>query len=246
MFRIRLAAVLVSLPSVIAAQVPAPLSGAIDRIFASREFLARERFGPAVWIENGAAYTTVERAASGPGADIVRYDTRTGARSVLVPAARLTPAGTSTPLDIEDYQLSGDQSLLLVFTNSERVWRQNTRGDFWLFDLRTGSLRQLGGPEAPASSLMYAKLSPTGDRVAYVRQGDLYVEGVGDRTITRLTATGDSLHVNGMSDWVYEEEFGVRDGFRWSPDGKRIAYWNFDMTGVGTFRLINDTDSLYP
>jgi dipeptidyl-peptidase-4 len=49
-----------------------------------------------------------------------------------------------------------------------------------------------------------------------------------------------------MSDWVYEEEFGLRDGFRWSPDGARIAYWNFDMAGVRTFDLINNTDSLYP
>ena len=93
---------------------------------------------------------------------------------------------------------------------------------------------------------MYAKFSPQGDRVAYVRQGDLYVERIADGKITRLTTGADSLHVNGMSDWVYEEEFDLRDGFRWSPDGKRIAYWHFDMTGVRTFLLINDTDSLYP
>ncbi len=93
---------------------------------------------------------------------------------------------------------------------------------------------------------MYAKFSPQGDRVAYVRQGDLYVQSLADLSITRLTTGADSLHVNGMSDWVYEEEFSLRDGFRWSPDGERIAYWHFDMTGVGTFLMINDTDSTYP
>jgi dipeptidyl-peptidase-4 len=93
---------------------------------------------------------------------------------------------------------------------------------------------------------MYAKFSPSGDRVAFVRRGDLYVERLSDDSITRLTADADSLHVNGMTDWVYEEEFDLRDGFRWSPDGTKIAYWHFDMTGVRTFTLINDTDSLYP
>jgi dipeptidyl-peptidase-4 len=93
---------------------------------------------------------------------------------------------------------------------------------------------------------MYAKFSPSGDRVAFVRRGDLYVERLSDDSITRLTTDADSLHVNGMTDWVYEEEFDLRDGFRWSPDGTKIAYWHFDMTGVRTFTLINDTDSLYP
>ena len=94
--------------------------------------------------------------------------------------------------------------------------------------------------------MMYAKFSPQGDRVAFVRYGDIYVERLADGAITRLTTGADSLHVNGMSDWVYEEEFGVRDGFRWSPDGTRIAYWHFDMTGVRTFLMINNTDSTYP
>ncbi|TFG42753.1 MAG: S9 family peptidase, partial [Gemmatimonadales bacterium] len=135
---------------------------------------------------------------------------------------------------------------LMIFTNTEKVWRQNTRGDYWVLDRSSGALRQLGGKGAPASTMMYAKFSPQGDRVAFVRKGDIYVERLSDGAITRLTTGADSLHVNGMSDWVYEEEFGVRDGFRWSPDGTKIAYYHFDMTGVGTFLMINDTDSLYP
>ena len=90
---------------------------------------------------------------------------------------------------------------------------------------------------------MYAKFSPQGDRVAYVSKGDIYVQRLDDQSITRLTTGADSLHVNGMSDWVYEEEFGLRDGFRWSPDGEKIAFWHFDMTGVGTFLMLNNTDS---
>ena len=223
-----------------------PDTAMMRRIFGSAEF-APQRFGPARWIENGAAYTTVEKSETAPDAmEIVRYETATGTRSVYVPARQLVPAGAGEPLEIDDYGWSPDASKMLLFTKSERVWRQNTRGDYWVLDRSSGNLRKLGGADAPPSSLMYAKFAPTGDRVAYVRGGNIYVESLADGRITALTSGADSLHVNGMSDWVYEEEFDLRDGFRWSPDGARIAYWNFDMTEVGTFKLINDTDSLYP
>jgi dipeptidyl-peptidase-4 len=240
-----LAAVLAVGATQLRGQVPAAATEMLRRLYASRDF-ASERFGPARWVEQGAAYTTVEPSEAVSGAsDIVRYETATGARSVYISARRLIPAGDSVALDIDDYGWSADGSQLLLFTNSRRVWRQNTRGDYWVLDRRSWKIQKLGG-EAPASSLMYAKFSPQGDRVAYVTRGDLYVERIGDGKITRLTSGADSLHVNGMSDWVYEEEFDLRDGVRWSPDGTKIAYWHFDMTGVRTFTLINNTDSLYP
>lgn len=201
-------------------------------------------FGPARWMADGAAYTTVEAAANG-GSDLVRYDAVTGARSVLVASARLVPPGTTAPIAIRDYAWSDDGARLLVFTNTVRVWRLPTRGDYWVLDLASGRLRQLGA-SAPASSLMFAKFSPDGARVAYVRSNDLYVERLDTGAVTRLTTTGSETTINGTSDWVYEEELGVRDGFRWSPDGQRIAYWQFDTTGVGRFSLINNTDTLYP
>ena len=250
MFVVALAGGLATAPSPapIMGQVPAAAADMLQRLFASREFAA-ERFGPARWIAGGTAYTPLEPAPGNGGTDIVRYETATGARSVAVAARQLVPSGESEPLDIDDYAWSSDGTKLLIFTNTQRVWRQNTRGDYWVLDRGDrggrGTLKKLGG-DAPPSSLMYAKFSPTGDRVAYVRQGDVYVERLADGRVTRLTSGADSLHVNGMTDWVYEEEFDLRDGFRWSPDGARIAYWHFDMTGVGRFLLTNDTDSLYP
>jgi len=227
------------------AQAQGPTADMLRRLFATRDF-AGQFFGPARWTSGGAAYTTVEPSAVVPGAsDLVRYEAATGTRSILVSARQLIPAGATAPLDIDDYDWGPGDTLLLVFTNTRRVWRRNTRGDYWVLNTKSGALKQLGarGPEA---SLMYAKFSPSGDRVAFVRRGDLYVERLSDDSITRLTTDADSLHVNGMTDWVYEEEFDLRDGFRWSPDGTKIAYWHFDMTGVRTFTLINDTDSLYP
>jgi dipeptidyl-peptidase-4 len=235
-----------SVPSALSAQqLPADVDSTLHLIYASREF-AGERFGPARWIENGKAYTTVERSGDVEGgSDIVRYETASGKRSILVSARSLVPRGDSAALDFDDYSWSPDNAKLMLFTNTQKVWRSNTRGDYWVLDRKGGTLTKLGGSAEP-STLMYAKFSPQGDRVAYVMKGDIYVENLADQKITRLTTGADSLHVNGMSDWVYEEEFGLRDGFRWSPDGTRIAFFHFDMTGVGTFLLINDTDSLYP
>jgi dipeptidyl-peptidase 4 len=244
----------VLLASACAAAVVAPgrapaqdstLVQSIRRIFASRDFTS-ERFGPARWLGGGGAYTTLERSAEVEGArDIVRYQAGTGSREVLVSARRLVPPGSSTALAVDDYAWSADGARLLVFTNTRKVWRDNTRGDYWVLDLGSGALRKLGGPDAPESSLMFAKFSPSGDRVAYARGGDLYVERLADGRITRLTSNGSRTLVNGTTDWVYEEEFLLRDAFRWSPDGRKIAYWQFDMTGVRDFLLINNTDSLY-
>jgi dipeptidyl-peptidase-4 len=223
----------------------AVLNEQIRRLFDTSEY-AVPRFGPARWFADGTAYTTVERAAQGADVwDIVRYDAATGARSILVAGTRLTPPGRTSPLEINDYAWSADGRQLLLFTNTRRVWRQNTRGDYWVLDIARGTLRQVG-KDAPESSLMFAKFSPDASRVAYVRGNNIYVERLEDGRVTPLTRDGSETTINGTSDWVYEEELGVRDGFRWSPDGKRIAYWQFDSTGVEVFTLINNTDTLYP
>jgi dipeptidyl-peptidase 4 len=216
----------------------------VDRIFASGEFASRG-FGPARWVEGGDAYTTLEKSAEKAGGkDIVRYETRSGERSILVASGRLIPPGGDAPLKLENYEWSTDRRKLLIFTNSKRVWRQNTRGDYWVLDLRGGNLKKLGGDE-PSSTLMFAKFSPDGDRVAYVRANNIFVEDLGSHRITQLTHDGTKTLINGTFDWVYEEEFSLRDGFRWSPDGSKIAYWQLDASGVRDFYLLNNTDSLY-
>jgi len=213
----------------------------LERIYAKGEFKARS-FGPVRWLADGKAYTTVE---SGQGGNkLVRYEAASGARTVLVSSEQLTPPGGHA-LALEDYAWSGDETRLLVFTNSQRVWRQNTRGDYWVLELASGKLAKLGG-DAPESSLMFAKFSPDGTRVGYVCERDLWVETLADGTRTRLTSDGSPTIVSGTSDWVYEEELEVRDAWRWSPDGARIAFWRFDQSGLGEFTLVNDTDTLYP
>lgn len=217
----------------------------VRRIYGTADFRP-ESFGPARWLAGGTAYTTLERSREIPsGTDLVRYDCETGERTILVPAARLVPTGDTLPLTVENYRWSDDEQQVLIFTNSRPVWRQNTRGDYWSLTLNGGKLRKLGGPKAEPSTLMFAKFSPDGRRVAYVRQHNLYVEQLATGRITQLTRDGSVTKINGTFDWVYEEELDLRDGWRWSPDGRSIAFWQLNADSVRNFTLINNTDSLY-
>lgn len=150
-----------------------------------------------------------------------------------------------------------DGTFALDFTNTRRVWRYNTRGDYYLVNLKTGERRKLG-QGLPESSLMFAKFSPDGQKVAYVSQNNIYLEHVSGGQREQLTFDGvvggvdqngvlqRSSIINGTFDWVYEEEFDCRDGFRWSGDSKYIAYWQSDTQGTGWFDIINNVDSIYP
>ncbi len=214
------------------------------KAFLQHEFQPKS-FGPARWLNEGEAYATLEPSSSLSGAsELARYDTATGKREVLIAASDLIPTGSKDPIHIENYDWSGDMSRVLIYTNSRKVWRANTRGDYWVFDRRGKSLRKLGGDASP-STLMFAKFSPDGSRVAYVRANNIYVESAQTGETIQLTHDGSETIINGTTDWVYEEEFFLRDAFRWSPDGKRIAYWQFNTSGVRKFGLLYNVGAPY-
>ncbi len=216
----------------------------VNRIFNSNDF-SGERFGPARFIEEGKYYTTLESSKEAPGGrDIVKYETETGKREILVFAKLLIPEGETKPLSISNYIWSPKNDMLMIFTNTVRVWRQNTKGDYYVLNLKTEKLHKLGGAAKP-STLMFAKFSPDENNVAYVREHNIYSENLSDGKITQLTFDGSTTIINGTFDWVYEEELDLRDGFRWSPDSKKIAYWQLDASGIGVFYMINNTDSVY-
>jgi dipeptidyl-peptidase-4 len=139
---------------------------------------------------------------------------------------------------------SADKTKFLLFTNTKRVWRARTRGDYWYYDLAAKKGHQLG-KGLPDASLMFAKISPDGTRAAYVSKHNIYLEDLSSGKITPLTTDGTDKIINGTFDWAYEEELACRDGFRWSPDSKHIAFWRIDATGIRFFDMIDNTDSLY-
>ncbi len=214
----------------------------IDRIYNSGEF-RQEWMGPTQWLSKGDYYTKIERSAD--GYDLVAYQSSNQDRKVLVNSKELTPKGWNTPIRIASYSWSDDEKHLLLFTNTKRVWRTNTKGDYWRFDRNMLSLKQVGA-DRPESSLMFAKFSPDNSQIAYVSEFNIYVEDFETGETTALTEDGNGTIINGTFDWVYEEEFSCQDGFRWSPDGKYIAFWQLDASTIRDFYMINTTDSIYP
>jgi len=205
---------------------------------------ASKGFGPVRWMKDNKGYSTLEPNASLKGNDIVRYEADGVSKTILVNASQLIPNGTNNPLVISDYVWSPDNTKILIFTNTRKVWRQNSRGDYWVLNLSNGQLKQLGAKFEP-TTLMFAKFSPDSKKVAYVSKLNIYAEDLATNNITTITKDGGNNIINGTFDWVYEEELSCRDGFRWSPDSKQIAYWQSDTKGVGTFYMINNIDSNY-
>lgn len=207
--------------------------------------LTTKSVGAMNWLKDGERYSRLETNAETGGTDVVAYRAKDNAREVIIPSSMLVDKTTGKPIAVRSISWSADNKKVLIYNNTRRVWRYDTRGDYWMLNLETGALRQLG-KERPEATLMFAKFSPDGTRVAYVSENNIYVEDVESGQVTQLTNDGSTRIVNGTFDWVYEEEFACRDGFRWSPDGKYIAYWQSDTEGTGVFDIINNVDSLYP
>ena len=96
------------------------------------------------WMEDHIHYSTLENNREKDCSEIIRYNVRSGEREVLVDAEKLVPTNSNDPIQVSDYQWSNDDSLILLFTNTQRVWRHHTRGDYWVLDMNSGKLVQLG------------------------------------------------------------------------------------------------------
>lgn len=189
------------------------------------------------WAPDGLSYSYLKNG------QVVKVDPRTESETTLITKEQLTPSGAGTPLVPQSYDFYGNQRVL-IFTNTARVWRYKTRGDYWVLNLANQELRQLG-KGLPAQSLMFAKFSPDGKQVAYVSEHNLFTEDLATGMVRKLTTDGSRKLINGTFDWVYEEEFNCRDGFRWSPDSRSIAFWQVDATKIRDFYMVNNTDSVY-
>ena len=190
------------------------------------------------WTPDGNAFYQIS------GGEIVQTDARTNAKTTLVTKAQLTPTGTGQPLVVQAFDYFPESRTALIYTKARKVWRYATRGDYWVLNAASGALTQLG-KGLPESSLMFAKLSPNGSQAAYVSARNLYVENLKTGQRRALTTDGTDRLINGTFDWVYEEELDCRDGFRWSPDGKRIAFWQVDARKIRNYFMLNQTDSTY-
>ncbi len=190
------------------------------------------------WSADGNRFYVTDEGA------IMEFSLTDRSRNVLVKPQNLTPPGKKQALGIKNFFFSADYKKILIYTNAKKVWRYETRGDYWVYNISDSSLRQLG-KSLPPSSLMFAKFSPDGRKVAYVSRYNIYVEDLSTNRIKPLTRNGSRKMINGTFDWVYEEEFNCRDGFRWSPDSKSIAFWQIADSNTRDYYMLNTTDSVY-
>lgn len=208
-----------------------------------------EKEAQTAWRPEGASCLILEKSETiEDGKDLFDWNPETDKKTLILSADKFIPKGSDKPLKLEkqgNLTWSPDEKKLLIYTNTKKVWRINSRGDYWILDLETDALQQLG-TKFEEATLMFAKFSPDSKRVAYVQDRDIYVEDLKNSRVKKLTSRKKESIINGTSDWVYEEEFRLRDGFDWSPDGKSIAYVQFDTEGVGTFHLTNYLAGKYP
>lgn len=190
------------------------------------------------WTADGSSYYLVEKG------EIVKIDLPSQNKTVFISKDRLKTAEGKT-IAPRSFQLSPDGSMALIYTNAQRVWRYPTRGDYWLLNLSSGALKQMGKGR-PEATLQFAKFSPDSKKIAYVSERNVYAEDIASGEIKKLTSdNGTKKLINGTFDWVYEEEFFCRDGFRWGPDSKSIAYWQIDANQIRDYYMLNTTDSVY-
>lgn len=213
----------------------------LEAIHASSEF-SPAGFQGGRWAESGPVVTYVEQTET--GTDLMSYNLETDAREVLIDGTDLFAPDTGERIAIEDYAYGPDGRRVLLYTDSERVWRLNTKGFYYVLDTATGEVTPLS--DRSAGFQMFAKLSPDGRHAAFVRERNLFLVDLETGAETALTTSGgEGTIINGTSDWVYEEEFGLRDGWRFSPDGRHIAFVQLDETDVRDFAM-TDLRGQYP
>ncbi|KIC90261.1 DPP IV N-terminal domain-containing protein [Flavihumibacter sp. ZG627] len=189
------------------------------------------------WSDDGNGYYQIEEG------NLVLYQLPGMDKSVVIDKVHLKDG--DKPLKIQSYQHSYDKASILIFTNSVKVWRYETKGDYFIYSIASRQLQKIGS-DFPPSSLMFAEFSPDGKKVAYVHANNIYAEEIATKKVEQLTSDGTRKLINGTFDWAYEEEFFCRDGFRWSPDSRAIAFWQIDARGTKDYLMVNNTDSIYP
>ena len=202
------------------------------------QLVAAQNRGKINWTADGNSYTKIKDG------NIVQVDPVTEEETVVIEKSKLIDPETNKILVPQSYEFNSNYTRVLIFTNTVKVWRYNTMGDYWLYDIIANKLTKMGKKLSP-QSLMFAKFSPDGKDVAYVSEHNIYSEDINSGDITKLTKDGTRKLINGTFDWAYEEEFNCRDGFRWSPDGTMIAFWQVDATKIKDYYMLNTTDTNY-
>ncbi len=188
------------------------------------------------FLQDGQSFARLEQNK------VLKYDLKSGNRSgVLVDGNDLTAAGLPGP--IESYTLSADEQKLVLATQTEQLFRRSSQSFFYVYDLASKKLT----PVFSEKKHRLATLDPTGSRVAFVVDNNIWIKELADGKMTQVTTDGlTNKIINGASDWVYEEEFSFSRALHWSPDGSYLAYLKFDEEKVPEFTYTDFHNGMYP
>ncbi|HEX8904256.1 MAG TPA: DPP IV N-terminal domain-containing protein, partial [Longimicrobiaceae bacterium] len=190
------------------------------------------------WIEGGNRFSYLERDAQGKEV-IKAYDPATVAESTLFTAQGMTFPGTQTPFEYESFQWAQDSKHLVFQSNFQPIYRRSGTADYYIYSLADRTL------QLATRGARTAELSPDGNMLGFERGGDMYVADLATHTERRLTTDATRHVFNGHFDWVYEEEFGVAQAWKWSPDSRHIAFWQVDESAEPVY-MLSDLSELHP
>ena len=186
-------------------------------------------------MNDGEHYSTMEKTEKGQ--EIIKYQFKDG--------KKVRTLFSSADFDIQrinNYTFSDDEKLLLLSTETEKIYRHSSKSAYYIYNVFTDKLKKLTDDK-----VMYATFSPNGEKVAYVFDNNLYIKNIRSEKITQVTTDGKKNHIiNGASDWVYEEEFALVRSFEWSKNGDYLAYYKFDESNVKEFSMDLFKGGLYP
>jgi len=186
-------------------------------------------------MNNGEHYVSLENSELGQKLNIYKYKDGEKVRTLF----------KSDEFDLKritNYSFSNDEKKLLLETQTEKIYRYSSKSIYYVYNIFTDKLKKISDDK-----LMFATFSPAGNKIAYVLDNNIYIHEINSGRTKQVTFDGQKNQIiNGASDWVYEEEFGLVRSFEWAPDGEHIAYYKFDETNVKEFSMDLFKGGLYP
>lgn len=211
----------------------------VQEIFSNRSFFPRG-FGNVKWISDAEKYSYTKFDAESKSQAIYVHEIAKDSESLLLKGSDLIFGGESEPITFTNYEWSPDEKHIL-FTGALPARALKTGGAFYVYDVEKKIIVHSVESEHEQANISF---SPDSKKIAFVRNYNIFVFDLTNGMEKQLTFDGNPLVLNGVFDWVYEEEFSVIKGYDWSPDGKSIAYWQLDQTYVPAIQIAK-WDSLY-
>ncbi|MGE5796368.1 MAG: DPP IV N-terminal domain-containing protein, partial [Ignavibacteria bacterium] len=238
MIRIILAVCLVLTPQVLSQHKELT----VEDIFTNRQFYGKSLYG-VKWSDEGNKFSFLGYDEESRSVSIYEHDVKTGSEEILVRESDLIPEDTlkRKEFPIENYYWSSDEKYIL-FTELLPSRGKKTGGGFYIYSLKEKELKLSVESEEPQVNI---KFSPDCKKTGFVRNNNLFIMDLETKNETQLTFDGSEVILNGVFDWVYEEEFSIIEAWEWSPDSRRIAFWRLDQSAVPEFNIVN-WDSIYP